>query len=149
MICIAGSLPDKILDWIITVNTSDGLFDPATREKFPHLIFHGGMLADITTFLSRFGSTAREDAGTSTSGEEGNGEGKEEEEEEEREEGEKEQQTKGQSLDSTIKEYGIKRIMFTGHSKGGGEAQALHMLISELLALPGRLQACDRSFTKP
>ena len=32
--------------------------------------------------------------------------------------------------------YGIKRIVFTGHSKGGGEAQALHMLISQLLALP-------------
>jgi hypothetical protein len=128
VICIAGSQPDKILDWITNINHSDGLYDAAAREKFPNLIFHQGVLADVCTSLSRFGSTARGDAET-TSGEDG----KQEEEEDEEDEA---VAAKGQSLDKTIEKYGIKRIVFTGHSKGGGEAQALHMLISQLLALP-------------
>ena len=78
VICIAGSQPDKVLDWIININHSDGLYDAATREKFPNLLFHQGMLADVGAFLSRFGSTAREDAETA-SGEDGKQEKEEDE----------------------------------------------------------------------
>eukprot|EP00935_MAST-01C_sp_MAST-1C-sp1_P000282 g282.t1 len=116
MLCIAGSQPpsEKPLDWIINLDHSEGLY-PATSELFPNLIFHQGMLADMTTFLSRYGSTAREDASGAAGDEDG---------------------IKGQSLDKIIARYDIKRVVFTGHSKGGGEAQILHMLLSQLLKRP-------------